>query len=168
MGNYKEATQLGNPNIELTRNYKNSKFGFALNVEQGLTNEVGSFFRTSWNDGKTESWAFTEIDKSISGGLVSNGAKWNRTNDYVGIAYIGSGLSSDHQAYLAAGGLGFGLGDGKLNYAVEHVAELYYLSSIVKNRAWLTGTYQWIKNPGYNADRKGPAQIFSIRLHVSI
>ena len=168
MGNYKEATQLMKPIIELTRNYKNSKIGYAINIEQGLTNELGSFFRTSWNDGKTETWAFTEIDKCISGGLVLNGTKWNRTNDNIGIAYIASGLSSDHQAYLAAGGLGFGLGDGKLNYAAEQVAEIYYLNSLVKNRVWLTGTYQWIKNPGYNADRKGPAQTFSLRLHVSI
>ncbi len=168
MGNYKEATQLKTPNIELTRNYKNVKFGYAVNVEQELTKNIGGFFRSSWNDGKTETWAFTEIDKSISGGLVLNGAKWNRPNDNFGMAYIASGLSKDHQQYLASGGLGFGLGDGKLNYAVEQVAEFYYLNTIVKNRVWLTGTYQWIKNPGYNADRKGPAQTFSLRLHVSI
>jgi len=36
-----------------------------------------------------------------------------------------SGLSAPHRNYLKAGGLGFELGDGNLNYAAENLLELY-------------------------------------------
>ncbi|MDP3930528.1 MAG: carbohydrate porin [Bacteroidota bacterium] len=170
MGNYRQSIALNpvNPIIEDTRKYGNTKFGFGINAEQNITKELGCFFRASWNDGKNETWAFTEIDHSISAGLSLTGERWKRENDNVGIAYVSSGISKPHRDYLKAGGKGFMLGDGNLNYSLEHLTELYYSAELVKNQIYLTGAYQFLVNPGYNLDRQGPVNIFSVRLHARI
>jgi high affinity Mn2+ porin len=170
MGNYSQSIAESplNPDIETTRKYGNTKFGFGINAEQNITNEMGCFFRASWNDGKNETWAFTEIDHSLSFGFSLKGVKWKRDNDNIGLAYVVSGISEYHRAYLKAGGKGFMLGDGNLNYAQEHLAEIYYSAEIIKDRMYLSGAYQMLVNPGYNADRKGPVSIFSVRVHTRI
>ena len=170
MGNYLQSIALSpqDPNIENTRKYGNVKYGFGLNAEQELTKNLGGFFRASWDDGHTETWAFTEIDRSVSAGLSLTGQSWKRAGDNVGFAMVASGISKPHREYLADGGKGFMLGDGKLNYALEYLSELYYSAELVKNQIYLTGTYQFLLNPGYNKDRQGPVNIFSIRVHYKI
>ena len=170
MGNYNESIALNPtaPVIEDVQGYGNKKYGFAINAEQELNDYLGFFVRASWNDGHTQTWAFTEIDHSLSMGLSANGSKWNRNNDTPGLAVVSSGISGPHKDYLGAGGYGFMLGDGKINYALEHVAEFYYSAELNKNQMYLTGGYQLILNPGYNQDRKGPVNVFSLRLHVNI
>jgi len=170
MGNYRQSIALNplNPNIEDTRKYGNTKYGFGINAEQNITNDLGCFFRASWNDGNNETWAFTEIDHSISAGLSLTGQRWKRENDNIGLAYVASGISNPHRDYLKAGGKGFMLGDGNLNYSIEHLTELYYSTELVKNHIYLTGAYQFLVNPGYNRDRQGPVNIFSVRLHARI
>ncbi len=111
---------------------------------------------------------FTEIDHSISAGFSLMGNRWKRKNDNIGLAYVASGISKAHRDYLKAGGKGFMLGDGNLNYSWEHLTELYYSTALVENHIYLTGTYQFLVNPGYNADRQGPVNIFSVRLHARI
>lgn len=169
MGNYHQSITLNPtaPDITATRKYGNTKYGFGINAEQSITNDWGVFFRASWNDGNNETWAFTEIDRTISAGLSSNGSKWKRANDNVGLAYVTSGISAPHRNYLQAGGKGFMLGDGNLNYGWEHLIELYYSAEAVKNNIYITGAYQFLVNPGYNKDR-GPAHVFSIRVHARI
>ena len=73
-------------------------------------------------------------------------------------------LSAAHRNYLAAGGLGFFLGDGRLNYAAEQILESYYSIGLLKGW-WVTLDWQHIRNPGYNADR-GPVGIGSARVHA--
>jgi high affinity Mn2+ porin len=65
---------------------------------------------------------------------------------------------------LQAGNTGFIVGDGQLNYATEQVVEGYYDVAVIKG-ANLALDYTLVNNPGYNADR-GPASIFSLRLHL--
>ncbi|MGC9150260.1 MAG: carbohydrate porin [Microbacter sp.] len=170
MGNYMESIDMDPtaPNIESSRKNGRTKYGFVINAEQALTNDLGCFFRGSWNDGKNETWAFTEVDHSISAGLSLDGASWHRNGDHIGLAYVTSGLSKPHRTYLADGGYGFMLGDGKLNYGWEHLTELYYSAQLIKERLFLTGAYQLLINPGYNRDRKGPVNVFSFRLHLAI
>lgn len=170
MGNYRQSIALSplNPNITDTRKYGNTKFGFGINAEQNITTDLGCFFRTSWNDGNNETWVFTEIDRSLSAGLTMTGQRWKRDNDNCGFAFVVSGISNPHKDYLKAGGKGFILGDGNLTYAWEKLAEIYYSAELVKNRLYLSGTYQFLLNPGYNSDRQGPVNIFSIRLHSVI
>lgn len=169
MGNYNESVKLDpvTPDVISTREYGRTKYGFGINAEQSITNDAGIFFRSSWNDGNNETWAFTEIDHSISLGLSSNGKKWKRPNDNIGLAYVLSGISVPHRNYLRSGGKGFMLGDGQLNYKNEQLAELFYSAELKKNSLYLSGFYQFLMNPGYNKDR-GPVNVFSIRFHVII
>jgi high affinity Mn2+ porin len=169
MGNYFQAISSNplNPDIHSVEKYGNTKYGFALNAEQDFSKSLGGFFRASWNDGQNETWAFTEIDKSISAGLNLAGNAWKRQNDNLGLAFVVSGISDAHQAYLKAGGKGFMLGDGNLNYGLEQLAELYYNFQLTRNISF-SGTYQLVINPGYNIDRKGPVNVFSARLHIKI
>ena len=147
------------------KTYGNVKYGIGINAEQELNKSLGAFFRASWNDGKTATWAFTEIDRSISLGFSYKGDGWKRPDDVFGIAGVVNGISKDHRDFLAVGGYGFIIGDGKLpNYSTEQIAEVYYNAKLNKN-LYLSGDYQFINNPAYNSDR-GPASVFSIRAHV--
>jgi high affinity Mn2+ porin len=167
MGNYRQSISDSiPPDITSSRQYGHTKYGWSINVEQELTNHLGFFMRTSWNDGNNETWAFTEIDRSISGGLVLDGSAWKRKDDEFGFALILDGISSPHRDYLAAGGNGFMLGDGQLNYGNEFITELYYNIHLHDLHFWITPDYQLIINPGYNRDR-GPANVFALRAHVA-
>lgn len=171
MGNYLQSITLNpaKPNIEETRQYGNLKYGVGINAEQNITNDMGCFLRASWNDGNNETWAFTEIDHSISAGFSMTGQRWKRENDNLGIAYVASGISNPHKEYLRSGVKGFMLGDGNLNYSLEHLTELYYYSAeLAKDHIYTTGAYQFLVNPDYNRDRQGPVNVFSIRLHARI
>ncbi|OIR07622.1 carbohydrate-selective porin, OprB family [mine drainage metagenome] len=153
-------------NTEGTK-YYGAKYGFGINLEQELNRSIGLFARYSWNDGKTASWAFTEIDKSLQAGIEINGNDWKRKKDVLGIAVVVNGLSDDHKNYLKAGGYGFIIGDGNLNYGAESVFETYYrfyIASFVQ----LSIDYQIANNPAYNKDRRGPVHITSIRLHFEL
>ena len=158
---------LQQPDLGATEKYGRYKYGFTLNAEQQLNDFIGCFARAGWNDGKTETWAFTQIDNTLSAGFSFDGSKWSRPDDSFGIAYANSGLSTLHQDYLKAGGKDFMLGDGDLDYGREQLTELYYSAALTKN-IFLTGTYQLLMNPGYNKDRNGPVNVFSFRIHVEI
>jgi hypothetical protein len=140
------------------------KYGFGLNAEQGLTRYLTAFTRFGWNNGKTESFAYTEVDQTFALGVAANGAWWLRKQDRAGIAYVTNAIKKDHQNYLAAGGLGFLLGDGHLNYGRENILEAYYTAHVWRG-IYLAPGLQHFVNPGYNRDR-GPALIPSLRAHV--
>lgn len=153
--------------VTASRQYGRSKYGYGLNVEQYLTEDLGLFARASYNDGKNETWCFTEIDRAASIGISIKGKRWKRDLDVVGAAYCISGLSKEHKAYLANGGLGFIIGDGRLNYANEHLFESYYSASFLKGQVVASLVYQFVANPAYNMDR-GPINIYTVRMHFSI
>jgi high affinity Mn2+ porin len=163
-GSYRET--LDNPALNLdiaqTRTGR-IKYGYAITLEQALNDEIGVFGRWSWNDGKTEIMAFTDIDASLSLGASIKGTRWGRPDDVIGIGGAINALSRDHRDFIAAGGLGVLIGDGQLNYRRERILESYYAYALNKQLT-LTGDYQLITNPAYNADR-GPVSVFSGRLH---
>jgi len=163
-GSYRET--LDNPalNLDIAQTRRGRiKYGYAFNLEQAVTGDIGLFSRWSWNDGKNEIMAFTDIDASFSFGTSIKGTKWSRPDDVIGIGGAVNTLSRDHRDFLAAGGLGPLIGDGRLNYQPERVLEAYYAFAL--NKAFtFTADYQLITNPAYNADR-GPVSIFSGRLH---
>ncbi|HEX7791525.1 MAG TPA: carbohydrate porin [Afipia sp.] len=140
-----------------------SKYGFYVNAEQQIATDVGVFARASWNDGQNEILSFTDIDRSVSGGLSIKGSYWGRPTDTIGVGGAINGLSGAHRDFLAAGGKGLLIGDGRLNYGTERILETYYALAISKAFTF-TADYQLITNPAYNADR-GPVSIFSGRLH---
>lgn len=167
MGVYRDAINQNPaaPDVDATQAYGRHKYGFGISADQYLTNDFGVFAKASYNDGKTETWAFTEIDRSLSLGAVLKGTLWKRKDDELGLAFIGNGISKDHQDYLAAGGYGFIIGDGQLNYSPELIAEVYYKVNAYQHKLWLSPDYQFIANPAYNKDR-GPVNVFSLRAHV--
>jgi hypothetical protein len=152
------------PSLDAVRGGERDKRGWGLNLQQALSADLSAFARVGASDGRTETYAFTEIDRSMSLGAVIAGSSWGRAADSVGLAMARHGLSATHRAYLAAGGQGFFLGDGRLNYRPEQVIEVFY-SWALRKQAWLTFDLQRIRNPGYNADR-GPVPVGSVRLHA--
>jgi high affinity Mn2+ porin len=146
--------------------YGSIKYGFGINVEQALTDYLGVFMRGNWSDGHTATWAFTEIDNNVQVGMNMVGKLWQRPIDNWGVAITTNGISKQHQEYLEAGGYGFLIGDGKLNYAREVALEIYYKLQIASFIA-VSPDYQFIANPGYNKDR-GPIHIIGLRVHFDI
>jgi hypothetical protein len=141
-----------------------TKYGFGVNIEQPLTDWLGLFARWGWNEGQHESYAYTEVDETEQIGAGAQGTKWKRKLDRAGLAFISNGISRDHQEYLALGGLGFLLGDGKLHYGRENILEAYYTLHVWRG-IFTSLDAQYIGNPGYNRDR-GPVFAPALRLHV--
>jgi high affinity Mn2+ porin len=168
MGSYARALDRTpeNPDVTATRAQGRTKAGFAASANQELGAGLSAFLRVSWSDGKDETWAFTEIDQSIAGGVVQSGARWGRPGDEAGLGMVVSGLSDVHRRYLAAGGYGFIVGDGALSYAPEVLAELYYRAALTRE-ASVGVNYQPVFNPAFNRDR-GPIQVLTGRLHVEL
>ncbi len=166
MGDYKEALRQSPaaPDVTATRRPGTRKYGLGLNLEQAITPEIGVFMRAGWNDGKTESWAFTEVERTLTVGVSSSGKLWGRPHDRIAAAMAWNGINGDHRAYLAAGGNGFMLGDGRLNYSPEHLMAVYYLWQFWRHGA-LSVEAQHYENPAFNADR-GPVTVFGSRLHI--
>jgi len=140
------------------------KYGFGVNLEQNLTRYLTAFARVGWDNGKTESFAYTEVDQTVVEGVGANGAWWHRKQDRAGIAFVSNAIKKDHQNYLADGGLGFLLGDGHLNYGRENIFESYYTVHVWRG-IYLAPGLQHINNPGYNRDR-GPVVVPTFRAHV--
>jgi high affinity Mn2+ porin len=170
MGNYSDAINgylSGKdpvPDITLSRKQGRAKVGFGLNFEQEMTPLWRVFGRLGWNDGRNESFAYTEIDRTLNFGSDFRGTPWRRPDDKIGAAYVANGLSSGHGRYLELGGLGFILGDGALHYGLERIFETYYTAHIWRGIS-VAVDYQHVTNPGYNQDR-GPASVLSFRIHV--
>ena len=170
MGIYRDAVAqfqqglVSTPDITHHPWYITRKYGFSLNLEQSLAPNLTLFARSGWDNGKTESFAYTEVDLTLAVGVGVNGAQWHRKYDRFGVAFVSNGIKKDHQKYLALGGLGFLLGDGRLNYGRENIVESYYTAHVWRG-IYLAPGVQYIVNPGYNRDR-GPVVVPTLRLHV--
>ena len=167
-GSYGQALQLAaatntTPDVTKTRQIGTLKYGFGVNMEQEIMHNVGVFTRLGWNDGKTEDFAFTAIDRLASGGVSVSGGKWRRTEDTFATELTVAGISAVHALYLSRGGLDFIIGDGALNYYPEYIWESYYSARLFKG-FFATLDAQHINNPAYNHDR-GPLWAYSLRLH---
>jgi hypothetical protein len=171
MGIYQQAIAIAEltgqtPDIHADDAPGRHKFGFGINGELPLADDgnTGLFMRAGWNDGHTESFGFTELVRTLSGGYKLSGVHWNRANDQLGVAVAINGLSSVHADYLQMGGDGFLLGDGTLRYGPEQIAEAYYNFAVI-NHLTISPDLQFIRNPGYNRDR-GPARFVGMRAHL--
>ncbi|MCX6283616.1 MAG: carbohydrate porin [Bacteroidetes bacterium] len=170
MGNYQDAMNWGKshdtiPLLDSSRVLGHTKYGFGINIEHTISRNIALFLRGSWNDGHNETWVFTEIDRAISFGVSIKGELWKMKNDNIGVAFLVNGLSTYHRNFLKAGGYGFIIGDGALNYAPEFITEVYYSFRFFRKFLWLTPDFQFILNPAYNLDR-GPVYAFGIRAHI--
>jgi len=172
MGDFQQAIDIGNrqgtvPDTMAIDGPGHVKYGFGLNLEQPIADEgeTGLFARLGWADGSNSAWSYTEVDRIISAGMQISGGKWGRTRDRLSFALALQGLSRVHRDYLADGGMGMLLGDGKLNYGPENIFEVYYLIQLGRY-VQLSPDFQYIENPGFNQDR-GPVTVYSLRLRVS-
>jgi high affinity Mn2+ porin len=169
MADYRDALELaaatgGTPALAPVRR-EQARTGFGVNLEQRFGGWGGAFFRASRTLGDRETFAYTEIDRSVSGGVLLDGTTWGRSPDRIGLAMARNGLNAAHREYLAAGGLGFFIGDGALRYRPEQIVEAFY--------AWqptfalqFALDVQWVSPPAYNADR-GPVRIYGLRMQAA-
>jgi high affinity Mn2+ porin len=170
MGSYREAIDAylagrdKTPDVTAHRKQGRVKYGFGANFEQELTKDLRAFGRFGWNEGANESFAYTEVNQTIAFGGDLRGRRWKRKQDKFGAAFVINHISGDHRRYLALGGLGFLLGDGRLTYGREQIFETYYTAHVWRG-LFLSFDLQRIVNPGYNRDR-GPATVPGARLHV--
>jgi high affinity Mn2+ porin len=147
------------------KSYGGKKFGLGINADQAFSDRLKAFFRAGWNDGKTATWAFAEIDNTASAGLRYYGIGRNRTSDNIAISILSNGISKDHRDFLNTGGYGFMIGDGKLpNYKRENITEIFYQVKLLET-VFATADYQFVLHPAYNGDR-GPVHVISARVHV--
>jgi hypothetical protein len=172
MGRYADAIatflirQSDTPDVTTTRVPGRVKLGAGLNVEQEVSDLVHAFGRLGWSDGAYESFAYTEVDNTVALGGDLRGTPWHRDGDKLGLAAVSNGLADDHRTYLALGGKGFLLGDGRLRYGRETIVEAYYTARAYRG-VFVAADLQGIVNPGYNQDR-GPVVIGSLRLHLEL
>lgn len=172
MGRYSRINSLAGKGVDIGKatslsrsDWGKTKVGYVVNLEQEVADELGVFARWSWNDGTTEEWNYTDADHSLSGGISLKGGRWGRPNDTYGLGMVVSGLSGQHQQFLANGGQGMMLGEGSLpKYQQEMALESYYAWKLF-DPLTLTADYQFIDNPGYNPTR-GPVHVFGARLHA--
>jgi high affinity Mn2+ porin len=170
MGSYREAIhnflagESAQPDIISTRRQGRVKYGFGLNFEQDLADQFGVFGRLGWNDGRNESFAYTEVDRTLEFGFYFKGKSWHRANDRAGAVFAVNALTNDHARYLALGGLGFLLGDGALTYGPEEIVDAYYTAHVWRG-FFASVDLQHVNNPGYNQVR-GPVVVPGVRLHV--
>lgn len=168
MGAFNDAIAYGlangaTPDVSDVRR-EHAKVGAGLSFEQKAGEDLGLFARLDWSDDRTETYAFTEVGRSVSLGGVLSGRRWGRPQDTLGLAVAVNMLGAAHRAYLAAGGQGAFLGDGALNYGSERILEVFYSFQPFKN-LWISPDFQYIRNPGYNRDR-GPAKFYGARFHA--
>ena len=170
MGVYREAVaqfvqgRVPRPDITNHPWHITRKYGVGINLEQNLARHLSAFARFGWDNGKTESFAYTEVDQTFAVGLGASGSLWHRRFDRTGVALVTNGICKDHQLYLADGGLGFLLGDGALRYGRENIVETYYTTHLWRG-IYIAPGLQHVNHPGYNQDR-GPVLVPSLRLHV--
>jgi len=174
MGNYHQAIDqflrgtTPTPEIDNHPQQISLKYGFAMNAEQDLAWGSRGFIRAGWNEGQHESWNYTEVDQTIAFGGDIRGLLWHRPRDKWGVAFVGNGISHNHHEYLARGGLGFLLGDGRLTYGPEKIMETYYNFPIPVHSGFFAALdVQYLDDPGYNRAR-GPVVVLSARLHVEL
>ncbi|HTV31980.1 MAG TPA: carbohydrate porin [Methylocella sp.] len=163
--NLSQATGLdASDALAAVRHYQNRP-GVSVNLEQQVSDTVGIFARAGWADGSVEPWDFTDIDRTLAGGISLNGQQWGRPDDTWGIAGVLNGISAVHAAYFQNGGLGILIGDGQLpNVTIEKIFETYYSASLTPALK-LSFDYQFIGAPAYNPQR-GPVSVGAVRLHV--
>ncbi|MFS2214182.1 carbohydrate porin [Telluria sp. Tellsp104] len=159
MGSFRDALAAAAPPDVGAVRRERSKTGFGLSLDQAVAGRAAMFARASRNDGQSETYAFAEIERSLSVGATLQ----VRGADTLGIAAVRNGLSQAHRDYLAAGGIGAFIGDGRLDYHAEQITETYYKIGLGRYAA-LSLDWQHIANPAYNGAR-GPVNVAGVRLH---
>ena len=168
MGRYDDAIALAEasdatPDTGLVRHY-GGRPGLSISFEQPVSDTAGLFLRAGWDNGDYETYEYADIDRTVAAGGALKGDRWGRKDDTVALALVVNSISREHQLYLADGGLGILVGDGRLPHpGSETILEAYYTLGVIKG-VHLTLDSQTVFNPAYDRDR-GPAEVVGLRLH---
>ena len=169
MGAFDDAVRLsqatGQPaDIVAVRRYR-SRDGVSVNLEQEVAEGVGLFARGGVAGGDVEPYEFSDIDRTMAAGVSLKGARWGRPHDTWGLAAVVNEISRAHERFLAAGGAGILVGDGRLPHpGAEQIIETYY-DVAAYGPAHVSLDYQFADHPAYNRDR-GPVSFVAARLHA--
>ncbi|MEO7027443.1 MAG: carbohydrate porin, partial [Caulobacteraceae bacterium] len=154
------------PQVDAVRRTRD-RLGASLNLQQKISSDLGLFARAGWADGRLQGYSFSDIDRTVAGGVSLNGRAWGREDDTVGIGGALNFASADFTTYLNKGGLGLVIGDGQLPHpGAEGIVEAFYEWAF-SDAVQATFDYQLVNNPGYNRDR-GPVSLFALRLHAAL
>ena len=74
-------------NLTLATRYR-YKYGFGLNWEQEVINNVGVFSRLGWNDGQVQAMQFSDANWVGSWGVSLQGDLWQRPGDSFGLGSV--------------------------------------------------------------------------------
>jgi hypothetical protein len=83
------------PDIGAVERVGTVKRGLGLLIVQRI-GPASTFVRASWNDGRTEEYAFTQIERAASAGAELATDGWGRAGDHVGIGAAVNGLGPAH------------------------------------------------------------------------
>jgi high affinity Mn2+ porin len=159
-----QAVLAGQEDTQNLRAYR-TKPMLAANFDQQLNDTWGVFGRVGWNNGRNQNFHFIEMDWSVSAGVAVNGWRWGRFDDTAGLAFNLGGLHAPQRQFIEAGGYGFIIGDGRLNYRPEAIFEAYYDFGLRPGVNFGLGSPASI-NPNYNADR-GPVLVGWLRARAA-
>src|SRR6201985_3231899 len=101
MGLYRDANKVflagegTRPVIQDHEKFGAVKYGFGLNAEQELTEDLRAFLRVGWNEGQHESFAYTEVDQTVEFGSDYSGRSWSRPYDKLGVAFVSNAIKKD-------------------------------------------------------------------------
>lgn len=156
------------PRLDPLRRLGQYKFGWLFHWEQALSPSAGLFLKAGWNNGRTETAYFVEVDQTLTLGTQVLGEGWRRPQDALGIGLAVNRISDSHRQFLAWGGETLRLGDQGLNYGDEFLGECFYRWRPISSRKiWIMANYRLALNPGYNRDRS-MASWLSLKLDVEI
>lgn len=130
-------------------------YGFALSLDQAVTEAIGVFGRFGYADPSVY-----ELSMSWSVGAIFNGSMWSRDNDTAGIA-VGQILVSGDASDAAK------IANPNFKDDSETQAELFYSFAVSEN-VFISPAVQYINKPaGGNAATDDDAFVYGIRTHLS-
>ena len=137
-GSYAEALALNAPDRSASRCYRDpagrpSEVWRGNQRGSGSRQDIGVFGRLGWNDGKTESFAFTAIDRLATGGVSVKGARWKRPHD-VAASEAHSRAASQRRARAVSRAWRLRLSDRRRRAALWHGE---YLGKLLQRQVML-------------------------------
>ncbi len=153
--NYREVLTLAAANPALNINdiatatqRIRSKYGFYVNLEQQIVRRRRAIRpRELERRPEPDSRHSPTLTAASPAACRSRAAAGDGRTTRSASAAPSTACRAGHRDFLAAGGIGLLIGDGRLNYSNERILEAYYAYSVIKG-VTMTADYQLVVNPG--------------------